>query len=412
MAQAAELDQAAARLKERAERSLTWHNLSRITAKVLLGLAWALWTRVYWLDIQPQLVYTLDGLILFALDVALAVGLGFASATVPPTLLASLFAHSPADVILNRMRQRIGPWGFGLVIGVGIALTVNSFFILVEYWGYKAANPASTLAGSSSWAIYRLAFATTILLIGFPAWAINRMTPEQWVDAALMGREALRIQRIIDLEEAAGKALIAKMNTLLMADLATLALHERATNNAEVAAILAASNRAVARSLRLVGRTFKSLAGMDAFVQHDGDDMINARYQHIAGLLTNGADGAAFASNYAGALVEAPVQPSRSHSDAVLDAELDASGRVDASGQVRQGPPGSESDHRTAADSALDAAQRAFGRQPFKNTDVRELLRCSKSTAANHIANWIAHGDARELTDQKFTYVLTTEEAR
>jgi len=405
-----DIEQSADRLKAAARRGFTWHTLSQTAAKIMLALAFALWVRVYWIDIRPQIdrgvdgAPTTDGVLAFVLDAALVGGLAFASATVPPIFLSSLVADSPADVVLNRVRMRVGKIGFMFAMAGAVALSFNSLIVLVAFWQSRTLIPTSDLFQADNWTVWRFAAATLLLMVGFPAWALNKMAPEQWVDAMIQAREAMRIQRIIDLEEAAGRALITKLHAQLMADTATMTLHERAQNNAEVAAILAASERAFARSLRMIGHTFKSLTGMDVHIQTENDQAITARYQHIVNLFDGAASVSAQTATYAGALIDAPTQPSIALPDAEMDGSVDADGRPnDPSVADHHGPP------RTMDDS-LEIARRHFGDDPWNRAGLQVFFaNCSKSKAAQMIMEWKEDGVVHELTEPAYTYVFVQE---
>ncbi len=369
-------------------RGFTWHNLSQVVAKAMLLLAWALWTKVYWIYIQPSA--GTGGL----LDWALIAGFAIASATVPPICISSLVPNTPANMLLTKLQVRYGWPGFAFASFAAVLLTYYSFDVLMAYW---ASRPVIAAAGQME--IVKWAILSTLLLVGFPAWALNKMTPEQWIDSVMQAREVARIGRILELEDAVAKAMLARATALLHADVTRMTIEQRAANNSEVAAILAASERGMARALRQVGLTFRSLYGMDLAIQSDPDTEITERCRTIARLLNRAADDGERTADYI-----LPNEYEESTASIVLHQDTETIDRA-AEEVGRSGPSRAAAIDWTLIDRARSALPAVWIRR-----DLQIAISVEKTAALDLIRTWIAAGIAHKHDGPDYRYSFTESE--
>lgn len=424
MAHSRDLIQAADQVREKAVRLTTWHGLSLQVARlVLLGFA-TLWFRSYWFDINPQIVgvsaaggYYIDPATVLngLLDLLLVVVLAVSTSTVPSIFLAGLIPNSPAGTLLSGLEFKYGKPGYYFaVIGATVFSTLGAL-TLYDFWSQR-----ENVVALGQAAILTRTAASLVLMVGFPAWALNRMTPEQWIDAILQAREVARIKRIIDLEDMAEKAMIARARALLYADVTKMTLAERAQNSKEVAAILAAAQRGMTVALRQVGMTFKSLHGMELLTQVEPDDAINRRYKYLADTLTTAADETEWYADrvqvFANAI--ASERPGDQASDRVSDRSLEVAPAAPVAlpdaetGDWASDRARSEvGRHGTAA--ALgdkEAGAIAVARRELSGAWTREELQTAlsvrKTQALDYIKRWSEAGIVTRLTEPKDHYAF------
>ena len=385
----ADLQERTAKLQAAQARAFTWHNLGQVVAKAMLLLAWALWIKAYLIFIGPADL----------LDWALVAGFAFASATIPPICISSLVPSTPANMLLTRLQVRYGWPGFVFASFAALLMTYYSFDVLVAYWSSRP-----MVAGGGGWEVTKYAILSTLLLVGFPAWALNKMTPDQWIDAVMQAREVARIQRILELEDAAAKAMLARATALLHADVTRMTIEQRATNNAEVVAILAASERGMAQALRQVGLSFKSLYGMELATQVEPDEEITSRHRRVAKLLTSTSERLDRLAGDAETWIVP--DPSTTSLVPLPDAERGGS-LVDYEATTRGSerllePPIVDYELLEKARSALPPI--------WMRRQLEAVASVSKPTANKLIAEWIAAGLVTIIDDPKHHYSFTESE--
>jgi hypothetical protein len=422
MQQTTDLEASRARLREASARVFTWHDLSHWTAKLLLLVAFLFWFRAEWLAIAPQwpfmrtpegaLSVSLDRVMAFVLDVVLAAGLAVARATVPPIFISSLVANSPADVVLNRLRARITGWGMLFVWGGAIWLCWDGFGTLIAYWASRTTIPESTMYQVTSYSIYESAFTTLALLVLFPAWSLNKMMPQEWIEAMIMAREAMRLQRLLDLEDAGNKALVVMMRSLLQADLTTMTLEEREKNAAHIAGTLATANKAVNRAITALNGSIRGLAGVDVYVQTDSDDVITDRYQYVMKSLAQGEQATRETVEFAGTLIDvtptAPALPAPAPgppAPAIAAPTKPAMGAATTMAAPAVAPGGPQRELTPVVD-ALAVARAAFP-HTFTRAELEVVLSVRRARAGKFITDWVRSGAVAKVADQKDHYKFT-----
>jgi len=296
----AELAKAHRKIADLTNKAFSWTNLSNFTAKVTLLVFGLIWFGTFWGMLEPTFgIYpnpwrivpqeVFYGLI----TLVVASGLAFACTVVPSIFWSSLIAQTPAAEIMNKMYAKYGRSGyvvawFGAVIFTKLGYDVFYSFLMQQH----------NIADKGASYIFFWAVICTFLGIVFPAWALNKTTPRQWIDGMIQAREVARLQHVLQLEEMIGAAMLARADALLHADLMAMTFDERADNNRQVVAMIATAERRVNRSLGRIGRTFGSLHGMSLDIQTGDDDQIVRGYSQMAEVMT-------FADDKTGRLADA-----------------------------------------------------------------------------------------------------------
>jgi hypothetical protein len=276
------------KIADQTNRAFTWHNLSLFAAKVTLLIFFMIWLGTFWWMVEPgfqlfqdvKLTVAPQQLFYGFISATITIGMAFACTVVPPIFWSSLIAQTPAAELMNRLYAKYGKTGFYIAMIGAIVFTVMGFNVFKMFW---LAKPNVTNQGMLE--VYWWALISTFLAVVFPAWALNKTTPEQWIAGMVQAREVARLQHALALEEMVGAAMIARADALLHADLLSMTTEERALNNRELAALIATTERRINKAFGRISHTFYSLHGMALNVQTDQDDRIVSGYQRLAALL-------------------------------------------------------------------------------------------------------------------------------
>ncbi len=276
------------KIADQTNRAFTWHNLSLFAAKVTLLIFFAIWLGTFWWMIEPNIQLFQGGRLMVVpqelfygfISAVIAIGLAFACTVVPPIFWSSLIAQTPASELMNRLYAKYGRTGFYIACIGAVTFTTMGFNVFMMFW---LAKPNVT--GQGEFTVRFWSAISVFLAIVFPAWALNKTTPEQWIAGMVQAREVARLQHALALEEMVGAAMIARADALLHADLLSMTAEERAMGNRELAALIASTERRINKAFGRISHTFYSLHGMALNVQTDQDDRIVSGYQQLAALL-------------------------------------------------------------------------------------------------------------------------------
>jgi hypothetical protein len=284
----AELAKAQRTIAELTNRAFSWTNLSNFTAKVTLLVFGLIWLGTFWGMFEPAFgIYANpwrivpEELLYGLITLVVAAGLAFACTVVPSIFWSSLIAQTPAAEIMNKMYAKYGRSGYVVAVFGALIFTKLGYDVF-----YSFLMQQHNIADKGESNIFFWAVICTFLGIVFPAWALNKTTPRQWIDGMIQAREVARLQHVLQLEEMIGAAMLAKADALLHADLTAMTFEERADNNRQVVALIATAERRVNRSLGRIGRTFGSLHGMSLDIQTGDDDQIVRGYAQMADIMT------------------------------------------------------------------------------------------------------------------------------
>src|SRR5262245_55157596 len=125
-----ELRNVTRKIAEQTNRAFTWHNLSLLTAKIVLAVWFVVWFGTLWWMINPRIfLWPIDPHDLFyaLLSGAIAAGLGFACTTVPPIFWSSLIAQTPAAELMNKLYAKYGRTGFYIALAGALVFTVMGY---------------------------------------------------------------------------------------------------------------------------------------------------------------------------------------------------------------------------------------------------------------------------------------------
>jgi len=411
------------KVQDMQNRAFTWHNLSLFTAKILLFVFFVVWLGIFWWMIEPTFGISLVGGLRFEaeevfyglISAAIAVGLAFACTTVPPIFWSSLIAQTPASELMNKLYAKYGRSGFYIACIGAIVFTMLGFDAFRAFWLAKPNVVMSSTYAPTFWSII-----SVFLAIIFPAWALNKSTPEQWIAGIVQAREVARLQHALNLEEMIGAAMVARASAILHADLTTMTMHERENMSRELAAILATSERRVNKAFVRIGQTFQVLYNMSLQIQTDDDDRLLLGYQKLAGLLNDTASVTGEdADRMEGYMHVLPSTPMESVS-IIEQRETRAVGRHSVpDGQEALQASESIPDALRSAQSGSDGAtdEPTYRRDawlmcrkaltlPWKATDIERVGSVSNSTATRIIKNWIESGHIQR-TDREGFYFWT-----
>lgn len=270
------------KLADQGNRAFTWHNLSLLAAKVTLGVFFVIWLGTFYWMIEPSISIFEPPRELFynLLSLVVCLGLAFACTVVPPIFWSSLIAQTPASELMNRLYAKYGRSGFYIACLGAVAFTIMGFNSFLSFW---LSRPHVAEGGSFN--LYFWAGISVFLAVVFPAWALNKTTPEQWIAGMIQAREVARLQHALALEETIGHAMILRADSLLHMDLLSMTAEEQATHNRELAALIATAERRINKSLSRIGHTFSALHGISLDIQTDRDDRIVDGYRRLAALL-------------------------------------------------------------------------------------------------------------------------------
>jgi hypothetical protein len=296
----AELAKAQRTIAELTNRAFSWTNLSNFTAKVTLLVFGLIWFGTFWGMLEPSFgIYpnpwrvVPQELLYGLITLVVAAGLAFACTVVPSIFWSSLIAQTPAAEIMNKLYAKYGRSGYVVAIVGALIFTKLGYDVFYSFL-MQQHNIAERGPGN----IFFWAIICTFLGIVFPAWALNKTTPRQWIDGMIQAREVARLQHVLQLEEMIGAAMLARADALLHADLMAMTFDERADNNRQLAAMMATAERRFNRSIGRIGRTFGSIHGMSLDIQTGDDDQIVRGYAQMAEVMT-------FADDKTGRLADA-----------------------------------------------------------------------------------------------------------
>lgn len=398
--------------KERRARAFSWLSLGQSLAYLLLVAAFGIWLRAYLFQIEPQLAIwdgahwqtTASMLLNGALDSLMVIAGAAASAIAPPLLISAVIPNTPAALVISRLKVRYGWPGLLFPVAGGLFMAYLSFEVLQAFW---ASRPSLWLDGNQKtpdWpGVNRAAIFWSLLLIGFPSWALNQLTPAQWVDALLDSILASRIHLALDLQEEIAAAIKVRAKALLYADVATMTVEEREQNGRQIAALQAGILRDLKRSMQHVLGAADTRHNM-ALIVMPSDKAIIDRHRQLAGALAGTIADVEVRTDYI-EVMAAPAlpRPSIRQQNAVTEASADASVRSP------RDPQGPRTLPQTQYQDELQIAWRVFGQQSFTRDSLEDALDCAKSKAAACIAAWRRDGAVRELTETKHHYALTEE---
>lgn len=275
----------ARQLNDLQKRGFTWHNLSTFVAKIMLGVFFTVWLGVFWWMIEPQ--FFAEGfriipqqLLYGGISAGLAIGLALACTIVPSVFWSSLIAQTPAAELLNQLYARYGRSGYYVAFIGAILFTFLGHQALNVFWLSKPNAVAQGPVWLEMWTLISL-----FLAVVFPAWALNRMTPDQWIDNMIQAREVANLQRAMMIEDMIDAAILARVDLLLYSEVVGKTLDAYRPRSLEIAAILADSERRFNTALGRIGATFRTLHGMSLAVSTAPDDTIVKGYKRLADLL-------------------------------------------------------------------------------------------------------------------------------
>ena len=311
-----ELRSAQRKIAELTNRAFTWHNLSLYAAKITLGVFFMIWFGTFWWMVQPDFglfggagLHIVPQQLFFGLiNAAIAIGLAIACTVVPSIFWSSLIAQTPAAELMNKLYAKYGKSGFYVALVGAVVFTTLGFNVFTTFWQAK-----ENVRVEGMFSVYKWAAVSTFLAIVFPAWALNKTTPEQWIAGMVQAREVARLQHALALEEMIGAAMLARADALLHADLMSMTLAERGANNRELAALQATAERRFNKSLKRLGSTFYAIHGMALNIQTGEDDAIVNGYRQLSNVLNESAlltEGEAqFYEDYVNALPDVAPEP-------------------------------------------------------------------------------------------------------
>lgn len=397
------------KIADQTNRAFTWHNLSLFAAKVTLAIFFMIWLGTFWWMIEPniQLFPIVPQHLFYALmSATIAFGMAFACTVVPPIFWSSLIAQTPAAELMNRLYAKYGRTGFYIAMIGAITFTVMGFNVFQAFW---LAKPNVTMQGEFTIKFWSLI--SVFLAIVFPAWALNKTTPEQWIAGMVQAREVARLQHALALEEMVGAAMIARADALLHADLLKMTIEERALNNREVAALLASTERRINKAFGRIGHTFYALHGMALDIQTSPDDRIVDGYQSLANILTDADQQTGrLADSYDSYVATLPEVAHVADGPTERVAERQAALRAAAPHVAGRLPRQTESDQdrQSQPSQYVDAwlACRQHLVTPFRVATLAEVAKVSPRTADRIRKVWIESGHLA-ATDRDGYYFWT-----
>jgi hypothetical protein len=284
----------AQRVNELSTEFVTWHNISQWFARFILVVFFLFWLRELLRYIQPAFWYyneqaqawmtDINILLSGFVDFIFALGLAAGCAVLPSIFWSSLIASAPANALLNKLYRKYGTIGYGFALIGALAFTILSFIVMHDFW---VDRPFVRAGIGDERLVIALSLATLFVTIGFPAWALNVMTPRQWVAAVTQVRHVARLDGIMRLEEILDGAIVARAYALTHAKVAKMTAAQFGDVVGEVAGFLAGSEKRIAESLGQVQGALNELYGFKLAVEPaDAPDDIAMRYGLIVDVLT------------------------------------------------------------------------------------------------------------------------------
>lgn len=420
-----ELRAAQRKIADLTNRAFTWHNLSLLAAKVTLAVFFAIWFGTFWWMVDPDFgLFTPAGLrvvpqqLFYGLiNAAIAAGLALACTVVPAIFWSSLIAQTPAAELMNKLYAKYGKTGFYVALIGAVTFTALGFNVFVLFWLVKP-----NVANQGMLEVYKWSAVSTFLAVVFPAWALNKTTPEQWIAGMVQAREVARLHHALAIEEMIGAAMLVRADALLHADLMNMTIVERAANNREVAALVATTERRINKGLTRIGSTFYALHGMAMNIQTGPDDAIVEGYRQLSNLLhessTFTGEEADFYETYVAALPEvAPaLEPSRAPERVTLRPSMPPSA-VTVKGpaperhfDIKDGPTIPMPVPPTAAPSQTSAPVTADGHSQQLSQTVPDSPRQSVNVTVSTLKKPSEWGDAYLVCREKLVIPFNVPE--